>query len=129
MLSYSFINYFSMLEIILFSKMFIFSVFLISEILSLKVYNHLKICDGKKVIFPVIPLSKGIFYSRNSMSDTVRLVSSIQHPGSAGGVYEATQHFNDIKEHLHVVKRDLESLVLRNAVSFLLSSFIITSLL
>ncbi|XP_036178297.1 protein ERGIC-53 isoform X2 [Myotis myotis] len=54
---------------------------------------------------------------KNSMSDTVRLVSNIQHPGSAGGVYEATQHFNDIKEHLHVVKRDIESLVLRNAPS------------
>lgn len=51
------------------------------------------------------------------MSETVRLVSGIQHPGSAGGIYETAQHFSDIKEHLHVVKRDLESLAQRNAVS------------
>lgn len=51
------------------------------------------------------------------MSETVRLVSGIQHPGSAGGVYETTQHFNDIKEHLHLVKRDVENLVQRSAVS------------
>ncbi|XP_060029937.1 protein ERGIC-53 isoform X2 [Erinaceus europaeus] len=51
---------------------------------------------------------------KNSMSETVRLVSGIQHPGPAGSVYEATQHFNDIKEHLHVVKRDIDHLVQRN---------------
>lgn len=51
------------------------------------------------------------------MSETVRLVSGIQHPGSAGGVYETTQHFNDIKEHLHIVKRDIDHLVQRNMVS------------
>ncbi|XP_006913771.1 protein ERGIC-53 [Pteropus alecto] len=54
---------------------------------------------------------------KNSMSETVRLVSGMQHPGSAGGVYETAQHFSDIKEHLHVVKRDLESLVQRNVLS------------
>ncbi|EPY82713.1 protein ERGIC-53 [Camelus ferus] len=51
---------------------------------------------------------------KNSMSETVRLISGIQHPGSAGGVYETTQHFNDIKEHLHIVKRDIDNLVQRN---------------
>nr|XP_056705045.1 protein ERGIC-53 [Euleptes europaea] len=51
---------------------------------------------------------------RNSMGETLRLVSGVQHPGSAGAIYETTQHFNDIKEHLHVVKRDIEHLVQRN---------------
>ncbi|EGW06502.1 Protein ERGIC-53 [Cricetulus griseus] len=53
---------------------------------------------------------------KNSMSETVRLVSGIQHPGSAG-VYETTQHFMDIKEHLHVVKRDIDNLAQRNMPS------------
>ncbi|OXB77153.1 UNVERIFIED_CONTAM: hypothetical protein H355_014724 [Colinus virginianus] len=51
---------------------------------------------------------------KNAMTDTLRLISGAQHPGSAAGVYETTQHFNDIKEHLHVVKRDIEHLVQRN---------------
>uniref|UniRef100_A0A8C4XN98 Lectin, mannose binding 1 n=1 Tax=Falco tinnunculus TaxID=100819 RepID=A0A8C4XN98_FALTI len=54
---------------------------------------------------------------RNSMADTLKLISGAQHPGSAAGVYETTQHFNDIKEHLHVVKRDIEHLVQRNMPS------------
>ncbi|XP_015675280.1 protein ERGIC-53 [Protobothrops mucrosquamatus] len=55
---------------------------------------------------------------KNSMGETLRLVSGLQHhPGSSGGVYETTQHFNDIKEHLHVVKRDIEHLVQRNMPS------------
>lgn len=54
---------------------------------------------------------------KNSMSETVRLVSGIQHPSSAGGVYETTQHFMDIKEHLHIVKRDIDILVQRNVPS------------
>ncbi|KAG8456798.1 hypothetical protein GDO86_002546 [Hymenochirus boettgeri] len=49
---------------------------------------------------------------RNTVSETLRLVSGNQHLGSAG--YETTQHFNDIKEHLHVVKRDIEHLVQKN---------------
>ncbi|XP_053557146.1 protein ERGIC-53 [Bombina bombina] len=49
---------------------------------------------------------------RSSVSETLRLVSGSQHTGSAG--YETTQHFNDIKEHLHVVKRDIEHLVQKN---------------
>lgn len=54
------------------------------------------------------------------MGDTLRLVSGIQHPGAAAGAYETTQHFNDIKEHLHVVKRDIEHLVQRNMVTLIL---------
>ncbi|XP_037228291.1 protein ERGIC-53-like isoform X2 [Falco rusticolus] len=54
---------------------------------------------------------------RNSMADTLKLISGAQHPGSAAGVYETTQHFNDMKEHLHVVKRDIEHLVQRNMPS------------
>lgn len=52
------------------------------------------------------------------MSEAVRLVSGLQHPGSAGSVYESTQHFTDIKEHLHMVKRDIDSLVQRNMVTW-----------
>ncbi|XP_004579517.1 protein ERGIC-53 [Ochotona princeps] len=54
---------------------------------------------------------------KNSLSEAVRLVSGLQHPGSAGSVYESTQHFTDIKEHLHMVKRDIDSLVQRNMPS------------
>ncbi|KFO86216.1 Protein ERGIC-53, partial [Buceros rhinoceros silvestris] len=54
---------------------------------------------------------------RNSVADALRLISGAQHPGSAAGAYETTQHFNDIKEHLHVVKRDIEHLVQRNMPS------------
>ncbi|KAF6088253.1 lectin, mannose binding 1 [Phyllostomus discolor] len=64
---------------------------------------------------------------KNSMSETVRLVSGMQHPGSAGGVYETTQHFNDIKEHLHLVKRDVENLAQRNAFSTCSSVFFLTA--
>ncbi|XP_053304136.1 protein ERGIC-53 [Spea bombifrons] len=55
---------------------------------------------------------KQISEMRSSMSETLRLASGNQHLGSAG--YETTQHFNDIKEHLHVVKRDIEHLVQKN---------------
>uniref|UniRef100_A0A667WWH6 Lectin, mannose-binding, 1 n=1 Tax=Myripristis murdjan TaxID=586833 RepID=A0A667WWH6_9TELE len=43
-------------------------------------------------------------------------VTSSQHQGSAVGMgtYETVQHFNDIKEHLHLVKRDVEHLVQRS---------------
>ncbi|XP_036385154.1 protein ERGIC-53 isoform X1 [Megalops cyprinoides] len=51
---------------------------------------------------------------RNSFSDTLRQVASVQHQGNAAGAYETVQHFNDIKEHLHVVKRSVEHLVQRN---------------
>ncbi|KAG8544947.1 hypothetical protein GDO81_021587 [Engystomops pustulosus] len=60
----------------------------------------------------------GIFFDsfdndgkRNSMSEALRLASG-NAAGAAG--YENTQHFNDIKEHLHLVKRDIETLVQKN---------------
>lgn len=57
---------------------------------------------------------------RSSVADTLRLVSGAQHPGSAAAAYETAQHFSDIKEHLHGVKRDVEHLVQRNVVNHLL---------
>ncbi|XP_029941271.1 protein ERGIC-53 [Salarias fasciatus] len=57
---------------------------------------------------------------RSSFHESVKQIGMAQQPhdqaGAAGG-YETVQHFNDIKEHLHVVKRDLEHLVQRNAQS------------
>lgn len=60
------------------------------------------------------------------MSETVRLVSGIAHPGPAAGMYETTQHFNDIKEHLHIVKRDIDSLAQRSMVGSPLCSSVIS---
>uniref|UniRef100_A0AAQ5YXZ0 L-type lectin-like domain-containing protein n=1 Tax=Amphiprion ocellaris TaxID=80972 RepID=A0AAQ5YXZ0_AMPOC len=53
---------------------------------------------------------------RNSFFESLKQIGSVQHQGNAGGMgtYETIQHFNDIKEHLHVVKRDVEHLVQRN---------------
>ncbi|XP_055487028.1 protein ERGIC-53 [Leucoraja erinacea] len=49
---------------------------------------------------------------KNSVTNTL---SQVAHPpGGATGGYEVAQHFNDIKEHLHIVKRDLGALVQRN---------------
>ncbi|KAM3938327.1 protein ERGIC-53 isoform 1-T1 [Leptodactylus fuscus] len=61
--------------------------------------------SGQREVF------KHVSEMRNSMSEALRQVS-----GNAGGaaVYENTQHFNDIKEHLHLVKRDIETIVQRN---------------
>ncbi|CAF97157.1 unnamed protein product, partial [Tetraodon nigroviridis] len=54
---------------------------------------------------------------RNNFHESVKQIGSAQHQGSAGGLgtYETVQHFNDIKEHLHMVKRDVEHLVQRSA--------------
>ncbi|XP_017348780.1 protein ERGIC-53 isoform X2 [Ictalurus punctatus] len=53
---------------------------------------------------------------RNSFSVVVQQLSAAQQ-GNAGalGTYETIQHFNDIKEHLHVVKRNVEHIIQRNA--------------
>lgn len=77
-----------------------------------------------KLILPVIALSDRPFCLRNSLSETGRLVSGVAHPGPAAGVYEAAQHFSDIKEHLHIVRRDIDSLAQRSTVSSPFSSAI-----
>lgn len=51
---------------------------------------------------------------RDSFSETLRQVASVQQQGNAAGAYDSVQHFNDIKEHLHVVKRSVEHLVQRD---------------
>ncbi|XP_012724451.2 protein ERGIC-53 [Fundulus heteroclitus] len=53
---------------------------------------------------------------RNSFHESLKQIGSVQHQGNAGGAgaYETIQHFNDIKENLHMVKRDVEHLVQRN---------------
>lgn len=57
------------------------------------------------------------YLCRNSFQESVKQIGSAQHQGNAGGLgtYETVQHFNDIKEHLHMVKRDVEHLVQRSA--------------
>ncbi len=52
----------------------------------------------------------------NSFQQSLKQIGSTQHQGNAAGMgtYETIQHFNDIKEHLHTVKRDVEQLVQRN---------------
>ncbi|KAG9488341.1 protein ERGIC-53 [Eleutherodactylus coqui] len=65
--------------------------------------------SGQREVF------KHVSEMRNSMGETLRLVSGNPHGGAAG--YENTQHFNDIKEHLHLVKRDIEALVQKNMPS------------
>uniref|UniRef100_A0A8C6KC61 Lectin, mannose-binding, 1 n=1 Tax=Nothobranchius furzeri TaxID=105023 RepID=A0A8C6KC61_NOTFU len=47
---------------------------------------------------------------RNSFHESLKQLGSVQHQGNAVGMgtYETIQHFNDIKEHLHTVKRDVE---------------------
>lgn len=52
---------------------------------------------------------------RNSLSASLKQADSaqqVQH-GAAGALssYETIQHFNDIKEHLHVVKRNIEHII------------------
>ncbi|KAG8010780.1 Protein ERGIC-53, partial [Nibea albiflora] len=59
---------------------------------------------------------KNLHELRNSFHESLKQIGSVQHQGNAGGMgtYETIQHFNDIKEHLHTVKRDVEHLVQRN---------------
>ncbi|XP_067106360.1 protein ERGIC-53 [Osmerus mordax] len=53
---------------------------------------------------------------RNSFSESLKQIGATQNQGNAVGMgtYETVQHFNDIKEHLHVVKRNVEHLIQRN---------------
>uniref|UniRef100_A0A665WUB6 L-type lectin-like domain-containing protein n=1 Tax=Echeneis naucrates TaxID=173247 RepID=A0A665WUB6_ECHNA len=66
------------------------------------------------MLFIVFPLC----LYRNSFFESLKQIGSAQHQGQATGMgtYETIQHFNDIKEHLHTVKRDVEHLVQRNKV-------------
>ncbi|NXK43023.1 LMAN1 protein, partial [Piprites chloris] len=50
---------------------------------------------------------------RNAVADALSSAGAAARPGSAAA-YESAQHFNDIKEHLHLVRRDLEHLAQRN---------------
>lgn len=56
-------------------------------------------------------------FCRSSFHESLRQIGSVQNQGNqaAMGTYETMQHFSDIKEHLHTVKRDVEHLVQRNA--------------
>ncbi|XP_066566878.1 protein ERGIC-53 isoform X1 [Amia ocellicauda] len=51
---------------------------------------------------------------RHTISESMRQVGSAHNQGNAAGTYETVQHFNDIKEHIHIVKRDLDHLIQRN---------------
>uniref|UniRef100_A0A8C7YR27 Lectin, mannose-binding, 1 n=1 Tax=Oryzias sinensis TaxID=183150 RepID=A0A8C7YR27_9TELE len=52
---------------------------------------------------------------RTSFHNSLNQIGSVQQGNAAGmGTYETIQHFNDIKEHLHAVKRDVEQLAQRN---------------
>ncbi|XP_067231821.1 protein ERGIC-53 [Chanodichthys erythropterus] len=53
---------------------------------------------------------------RNSLSGSLKQLAVGQQQGNAGGLgsYETIQHFNDIKEHLHVVKRNIEHIIQKN---------------
>ncbi|XP_065100050.1 protein ERGIC-53 [Paramisgurnus dabryanus] len=54
---------------------------------------------------------------RNSLSGSLKQLAAGQQQGHAGGLgsYEAVQHFNEIKEHLHGVKRNIEHIIQKNA--------------
>lgn len=52
---------------------------------------------------------------RNTLTAQVKQLAVNQQAGMGGaGAYESVQHFNDIKEHLHVVKRNTELIIQRN---------------
>ncbi|XP_051955724.1 protein ERGIC-53-like [Xyrauchen texanus] len=54
---------------------------------------------------------------RNSLAGSLKQLAVGQQQGNLGGLgsYETIQHFNDIKEHLHVVKRNIEHIIQKNA--------------
>ncbi|XP_077050109.1 protein ERGIC-53 [Siphateles boraxobius] len=53
---------------------------------------------------------------RDSLSGSLKQLAMGQQQGNQGGLgsYETIQHFNDIKEHLHVVKRNIEHIIQKN---------------
>ncbi|XP_061657994.1 protein ERGIC-53 [Syngnathoides biaculeatus] len=62
-------------------------------------------------------LLRNINEFRNAFYESLKQMGASQqhHQGGAVAAYESVQHFNDIKEHLHSVRRDLEHLVQRGA--------------
>ncbi|XP_029564310.1 protein ERGIC-53 isoform X3 [Salmo trutta] len=53
---------------------------------------------------------------RNSFHESLKQIDATQHQANpvSMGTYETVQHFNEIQEHLHVVKRNIEHLITRN---------------
>ncbi|XP_026886514.1 protein ERGIC-53 [Electrophorus electricus] len=58
----------------------------------------------------------GLNELRTTFTASLKQLTS-EAQGNAGGLgsYETIQHFNDIKEHLHVVKRNVEHIIQKNA--------------
>ncbi|XP_028658327.1 protein ERGIC-53 [Erpetoichthys calabaricus] len=54
---------------------------------------------------------KSINDVRNSLSESLRQVGAIHNQANPAGTYETMQHFSDLKEHLHMVKRSVDHLV------------------
>uniref|UniRef100_A0AAR2JZ48 L-type lectin-like domain-containing protein n=1 Tax=Pygocentrus nattereri TaxID=42514 RepID=A0AAR2JZ48_PYGNA len=75
--------------------------------------------SGQVCLEPVStnPHSTRINYKQNgnTVSASVKQLAVGQHENVGGlGSYETVQHFNDIKEHLHVVKRNIEHIIQKN---------------
>uniref|UniRef100_A0A8C8M247 L-type lectin-like domain-containing protein n=1 Tax=Oncorhynchus tshawytscha TaxID=74940 RepID=A0A8C8M247_ONCTS len=53
---------------------------------------------------------------RNSFHESLKQIGATQHQANpvSMGTYETVQHFSEIQEHLHVVKRNIEHLITRN---------------
>lgn len=60
-------------------------------------------------------LASRLVVLRSSLTASLRQVDSaqqVQQPATGAlSSYETIQHFNDIKEHLHVVKRNIEHII------------------
>ncbi|XP_037341311.2 protein ERGIC-53 [Pungitius pungitius] len=75
---------------------------------------------GQQQLGSVISTQEEVLKNLNELRtffhESLKQISSSQHQGNAGGIgtYETIQHFNDIKEHLHTVKRDVDQLIQRN---------------
>uniref|UniRef100_A0A8C7ND11 L-type lectin-like domain-containing protein n=1 Tax=Oncorhynchus mykiss TaxID=8022 RepID=A0A8C7ND11_ONCMY len=53
---------------------------------------------------------------RNSFHESLKQIGATQHQANpvSMGTYKTVQHFSEIQEHLHVVKRNIEHLITRN---------------
>uniref|UniRef100_A0A8C7NCE4 L-type lectin-like domain-containing protein n=1 Tax=Oncorhynchus mykiss TaxID=8022 RepID=A0A8C7NCE4_ONCMY len=56
------------------------------------------------------------FLLRNSFHESLKQIGATQHQANpvSMGTYKTVQHFSEIQEHLHVVKRNIEHLITRN---------------